>query len=262
MLQTSDETKKSIEKELQTSNEVKQSIDLAIENIKKEMPACQIVKVSSWHLPVFKQRVTYTVTRDREMTVLEEFIMKAATIEVSEGISIALIAHLLQMDEIFVKACVEGLVKKAMLENAVLPIVKLTEIGLKHFERGMIPEKAVAQEIEFYTERKFGVVYAKIVQEASYGIYDKFELINDSITDIKKDVNRSFIINIGKEQGKVIEEPKIGQYISSITSLETLEKSQTLMSEIWIKNADVDREFYRVWDHSKEVFRPEVAELI
>jgi hypothetical protein len=247
---------------LWTSDEDANSLDFIIDKIENEMIGLQVIATNSWHLPVVKQKVTYTLSSQRKMTILEEYILKAALLDISEGMNIPLISNLLGLDEVFIEACIADLNAKNVINKDVLPLIELTETGKKYFERGMVPDTTTTEEIEYFVDRKFGMFYTKVKQDNAYGIYANYEVINSSIENIKKFINRNFIVNVGKEQGKVIEHPELGKYITSFISAQTIEKSQTLMSEIWVYDIVDDKVFCRIWDHSKGVFRSDIADFI
>ncbi len=244
------------------SNESTTTSDFIIDKIENEMMGLQVVAVNQWNLPVTKQRVTYTLSSQRKMTILEEFVMKFAVLGLAENADISLVSTLLGLDEVFVNACVAELSAKKMLDETILPVIKLTETGGEYFERGMVPDKTTTEEIIYYIDRKFGMSYAEIIKDDAYGLYAGYETINQSMDDIKKYINRNFIVSVGKEQGKVIEHPELGKRISSLASVKTLEKTQTLMSEIWVYDIIDGKVFCRVWDHAKGIFRQDIADFI
>lgn len=244
------------------SNENTNASDFIIDKIENEMVGLQVIAVNNWSFPVEKQIVCYTLSSQRKMTILEEFVMKSAVLNIAENVDISLVSSLLGLDEVFVKTCVDELCASKMLEETVLPIIKLTKTGEEYFERGMVPDKSTTEEITYYIDRKFGMFYTKIINDESYGLYAGYETINRSLQDIKKFVNRNFIVSVGKEQGKVIEHPELGKRISSLVSAKTLEKTHTLMSEIWIYDIVESKVFCRVWDHAKGLFRQDIADFI
>lgn len=244
------------------SNENTNPLNSIIDKIENEMIGLQVVAMNQWHLPVEKQEVTYTLSNQRKMTILEEFVMNSAILEMDVDADISLISSLLGLDEVFVNACVNELCSKKILEETVLPAIKLTETGAEYFERGMVPDNTTTEEITYYIDRKFGMSYAKIIKDDTYGLYVGYETIYRSIEDIKKYINRNFIVSAGKDQGKVIEHPELGKRISSLVSVKTLEKTQTLMSELWVYDIIDDKVFCRVWDHAKGIFRNDIADFI
>ena len=244
------------------SDESANTSDFIVDKIENEMMGLQVVAVNKWNLPVVKQKVTYTLSSQRKMTILEEYVMKFAMLEMVEDADILLVSTMLGVDEVFVNACVVELCAKKMLEETVLPVIKLTKTGAEYFERGMVPDKTTTEEIIYYIDPKFGMSYTAIVKDDNYGLYSGYETINRSIENIKKYINRSFIVSVGKEQGKVIEHPELGKRISSLVAAKTLEKAQTLMSEIWVYDVVDGKVFCRVWDHAKGIFRQDIAEFI
>ena len=165
--------------------------DFIIDKIENEMMGLQVVAVNQWNLPVTKQRVTYTLSSQRKMTILEEFVMKFAVLGLAENADISLVSTLLGLDEVFVNACVAELSAKKMLDETILPVIKLTETGGEYFERGMVPDKTTTEEIIYYIDRKFGMSYAEIIKDDAYGLYAGYETINQSMDDIKKYINRN-----------------------------------------------------------------------
>ena len=244
------------------SNERASTSDFIIDKIENEMMGLQVVAVNQWNLPVVKQKVTYTLSSQRKMTILEEYVMKFAMLEMVEDADISLVSTMLGLDEVFVNACVVELCAKKMLEETVLPVIKLTNAGVEYFERGMVPDETTTEEITYYIDPKFGKSYATIVKDDNYGLYSGYETIHRSMENIKKYINRRFIVSVGKEQGKVIEHPELGKRISSFVAVKTLEKAQTLMSEIWVYDVVDSKVFCRVWDHAKGTFRQDIADFI
>lgn len=244
------------------SNENATTSDFIIDKIENEMMGLQVVAMNQWNLPVEKKKVTYTLSSQRKMTILEEYVMKFAVLDMAENADISLASTLLGLDEVFVNACVAELCAKKMLEETTPPVIKLTKTGEEYLERGIVPDKTTTEEIEYYIDRKFGMSYAEIINDAAYDLYAGYETICHSMEDIKKYINRNFIVNVGKEQGKVIEHPELGKRISSLVSVKTLEKTQTLMSEIWVYDIIDGKVYCRVWDHAKGIFRQDIADFI
>lgn len=166
------------------------------------------------------------------------------------------------MDEIFIDTCVEYLIAKNVIDKTALPNIGITETGMKFFKRGMIPDSETTETIEYYIDRKFGMFYTKLKQDDTCGVYENYEFLNRKIDNIKKFITRDFIVNVGKEQGKVIEHPEMGKCITSFVSAQTIEKNETLMSEIWVYDVVEDIVFCRIWDHSKGIFRADIADFI
>lgn len=244
------------------SDERTNSADFIIDKIENEMVGLQVIATQNWHIPIDKQKVTYTISSQRKITVLEEFIIKAALLNTTEAMNKSLLSSLFGLDEIFIDTCVEYLISKNVIEKTALPNINITETGMKFFKRGMIPDSETTETIEYYIDRKFGMFYTKPVQDDTCGVYENYEFINRKIDNIKKFITRDLIVNVGKEQGKVIEHPEMGKYITSFVSAQTIEKNETLMSEIWVYDVVEDIVFCRIWDHSKGIFRADIAEFI
>lgn len=245
-----------------TFNDEKNRIVNIIKKIENEQVGLKVIAYDSWYLPLVKQKVVYNLTYLRKINILEEFIFNAILLNIPSGVNVPLISNLMGLDSIFIQDCVNKLCSKHLIIEDKKQKIRMTKGGEYYFEKGMIPNTTVSEEIEFYFDRKFGEFYTKIVQEDNIGVYSEYDLINKLIENKTKYINRQFILDVAKEQGNQIEDIESSKYITKIKSASTIEKSQTLMSEIWVYNTVTGCVLCKVWDHAKTLFRADIEEFI
>ena len=215
-----------------------------------------------WHLPVYKQTLSYELSSMRKPTALEEYIMKAANASLSYQVDKSMLQSLFGLDEVFFEDALKSLAEKKILDEDAMPVLCLTDTGKAMLSQNIVPDKARVEKVEYYIDRKFATVYAEPKDDDSIGVHPGFELIDKAKENIKKYVNRRFLNGVGKALGKRLENPDAGTRITGITSVKTTDSAKTLYAEILLYNI-AKGDFARlVWDCARECFHDELSMLI
>jgi hypothetical protein len=254
--------------------------DAIIALIEKETAGLQVVAVRSWLWPVEKQRINYRLSILRDMNLLEEFVMKTASLALSVPVTIDFVAELLGLDQIFIESCVAELAARQIIQKDRLPVLVLTELGQSVLGLQQLPEDTVRESIEYYFDRKFGGIYSEIMSGESgaaglvgpgglvgqdgqaFAPYRHYAVIEQKVADQKKFINRDFLKKVSKLKGVVLDQPKLGRMLSGIDSAQSLGQCHTLMSEFWVYDIVENQLLCQGWDHAGQVFQPEIASFI
>lgn len=244
------------------SNEIINKYSDIISKIQSEIPNAEIVFAQKYTYPVYKQKVRFGVTSMKKASLLEEYIMKAAGLELSGGLDISRLSKLLGMDEIFLEGCIKELSEKKLLDGDASSELRLTESGKKHALACTVPGAEEIDEIEYFIDKKSGIFYTELSEDADAECKDYYSLSPEEIPDIKKYINRKFICDVAKAQGREIETAGGERRITSLISAKILQKSTTALAEIHFKIPDSDKTMYKIWDYAKEQFRDDIAKIL
>ena len=236
--------------------------DSIIKKIQEKYPLCEIKGIKDWYMPLEMQELIYKVVTPRKVTILEEFLLNAATSELQNTLSIETLSDLLSLDEVFINSCVEELCENDIIKKTELPNIVITNLGRDYFKHKAVPAKPTTEKITYYIDRKFGTHYYKIFDTKDLTIPKGNEIIENHKENIKKYINKEFVISVGKDQGREIEEPNMKKRFLEAVSVKTVEKSHTLITEFWCYDAQEDKNFRCIWDHAKTLFREDIAEFI
>lgn len=243
-------------------NEQLEKHDSIVKKIQEKYPLCEIKGVKDWYMPLEMQELIYKVVTPRKVTILEEFLLSAATSDLQDSLSVETLSNLLSLDEVFIESCVEELSDKNIINETRLPDIVITELGREYYKHKSVPAKPTTEKITYYIDRKFGVHYSKVVTTKDLTIPEGNTTIEKYKESIKKYINKEFVISVGKEQGREIEEPNMKKRFLEAVSVKTVEKSHTLITEFWCYDAQEDKNFRCIWDHAKMLFREDIAEFI
>ena len=236
--------------------------DVIAAKVEKSSPTLAAICASSWHLPIYRQTLTYELSSMRKMTAIEEYILKAADMKLSYNIDVSMLPSLFGLDEVFFDAVIDFLTAKGAIDKDALPTLKLTESGKSFLAQGKISAEATTDNIEYYIDRKFATVYATPSKEERIGMHPKCNAIDKAGENPRKYINRKFALEAAKTIGKEIENPKLGTRLTSIISAKTTDAAKALFSEIWFYDI-ADGTFVRkIWDHGRRCFHNELARLL
>lgn len=233
-----------------------------IKKIQEKYPLCEIKGIKDWYMPLEMQELIYKVVTPRKVTILEEFLLNAATSELQNTLSIETLSDLLSLDEVFINSCVEELCENDIIKKTELPNIVITDLGRDYFKHKAVPAKPTTEKITYYIDRKFGTHYYKIFDTKDLTIPKGNEIIENHKENIKKYINKEFVISVGKEQGREIEEPNMKKRFLEAVSVKTIEKSHTLITEFWCYDPQEDKNFRCILDHAKASFREDISSFL
>ena len=136
--------------------------DSIIKKIQEKYPLCEIKGIKDWYMPLEMQELIYKVVTPRKVTILEEFLLNAATSELQNTLTIETLSDLLSLDEVFINSCVEELCENDIIKKNELPNIVITDLGRDYFKHKAVPAKPTTEKITYYIDRKFGTHYYKI----------------------------------------------------------------------------------------------------
>ncbi|MBE7052024.1 MAG: hypothetical protein E7395_05590, partial [Ruminococcaceae bacterium] len=103
-----------------------------------------------WHLPVYKQTLSYELSSMRKPTALEEYIMKAANASLSYQVDKSMLQSLFGLDEVFFEDALKSLAEKKILDEDAMPVLCLTDTGKAMLSQNIVPDKARVEKVEYY----------------------------------------------------------------------------------------------------------------
>jgi len=236
--------------------------DVLAAKVEKTDPSLVAICASSWHLPIYRQTLTYELSSMRKMTAIEEYLLKAADMKLSYDIDVSMLPSLFGLDEVFFDEVIDFLTAKGAIDKAALPTLKLTEEGKSFLAQGKISAEAITDSIEYYIDRKFATVYAAPSKEERIGMHPKYNTIDKAGENARKYINRKFALEAAKTIGKEIENPKLGTRLTSIVSAKTTDAAKALFSEIWFYDMAGGTFVRKIWDHGRKCFHNELAHLL
>lgn len=236
--------------------------DIIAANAEKEHKTLVALYANSWHLPIYKQTIEYSLSTLRKAMVIEEYIMKAASMNLSYPVNVSMLPELLGLDEIFLEDAIKSLIEKKILDKTAIPALRLTEAGESHLSRGTVFDKEQVESIEYYIDRKSATVYASPKEVPEIGIHPKYEFLDKNIENAKKYINHKFLIDAGKTLGKELENPGMGTKISSVISAKTTDAVKTLFTEITCFDIAENKLIRKVWDHAGKRFRTDLEKIL
>lgn len=243
------------------STEYSEKYPQATEIISRKYPQMQILSAKDCLYPLQKQKVRYTVTSVKKAELLEEYIMKAAMLALTDGTNIALLSKMLGMDEIFLTDCIDSLCDRGILKKESLPLLELTESGKRHAASGTVPSDEILDDIEYFIDKKSGLFYTAPIENPSCEIWENYKLVEQYVENIKKYISRKFICDVGTELGKEIEDSGGTTRITSVVSAKITGQAHTLITEFILENSDSEK-LYLIWDHAKSAFRNDLSEIM
>ncbi len=236
--------------------------DVLAAKVEKADPTLAAICASSWHLPIYRQTLTYELSSMRKMTAIEEYLLKAADMKLSFCLEVPMLPSLFGLDEVFFDQVIDFLTAKGAISKEALPKLKLTEMGKGFLEQGKISAEAITDSIEYYIDRKFATVYATPSKEERIGMHPKCNSIDKAGENARKYINRKFALEAAKTIGKDIENHKLGTRLTSIVSAKTTDAAKALFSEIWFYDMAGNTFVRKIWDHGRKCFHNELAHLL
>ncbi len=233
----------------------------AVEIIKSKYPQMQIISANDCLYPLQKQKVRFTVTSVKKAELLEEYIMKAAMLDLTDGTDTVLLSKMLGLDEIFLTGCIDSLCDKGILKKDSLPLLVLTESGRNHAKSGTVPSDEIVDDIEYYIDKKSAIFYTSSVENMSCPVWEKFKLIDQYAENIKKYISRKFICDVGRALGKEIESSDATTRITSVISAKTTGQGYALITEFIIEDSE-ENKICLIWDHAKGAFRNDLSDIL
>ena len=244
-----------------TSNKMN-PIDIIASAAEKRNPGCIAICASNYHLPVYKQTLAYTLSSTRLPTPHEEYIMKAADLDISYDIDTSMLPSLLGLDNIFLDSTVDFLAEKNILDKDSLPELKLTESGKSYLEAGAVPDEERCEEIEYYIDRKSAFVYSKLKEDSRIAMHPQTDMMEKKRENAKKYISRKFLFQTAKLLGKELEDAESGIKVTSIVSAKTTAASNTLYTEICLYDIINDKLVRKVWDYAGKCFRSDISDFL
>ncbi len=228
-----------------------------LSEITENMPGLQIISYRRFSLPIHKYEVVYKKSGSVAPDMIEELVLDALAAGFSLPITDEFIASALGLDVIFIKNCIKKLSRMKVVSIDENGVLSLTGRGRVYAENNLLPGGESEHSIEFFYDKKFGGKYIKA--EGSAGIYDKFEQVDEYITDKTKFISPSLICEMGQRQNIKIENPEKGELISGFVSSEITDSGLADFLEIWLYDFVNKKVYCKVWDCENGEFAGELT---
>ncbi|MPQ42511.1 hypothetical protein [Clostridium tarantellae] len=251
------------------SNSYSEELEGIKSNIEKKELGLQVLKLKEFKLPIKKYNFELEITKDKNLNIIEEFIIKVVLANFDENISSDFIADLLELDKIFVHEYIKQLIHFGIFDKNKLPNFQLTEEGLKFFKAKKMLMKDKAINVQAYIQPEFKIFYDNMILEKISEDIPILELgknIEESSRDILSDKNiKDKIIKIAKSQKIIAEKKSINQVVSEIREVEDFTSDNIFYNryiEMWIYNIIDDKLYCRVWDRQTNAYNEIIANYI
>ncbi len=239
-----------------------EEIQNIINTIEKKQKGLQVINVKTWSLPCYSLKLKLEISKEKIINIIEEFIMKLALSNIGEKVTMEIAEEILGLDGYFVSKYVNSLSEAGNLNRDVLPVLQITELGKKQYEKGNILIKGTTEYIELLLSNKFKKIYDNLdISEKSYEA-KIIDLPNYDIESLIASENfMEDIANFAKEKGIIVNKQGINQFLNKISLIEKKENNAYInFAECWIYNM-VDKNTYcHVWNLKKENIDIEISE--
>lgn len=239
-----------------------EEIQNIINTIEKKQKGLQVINAKAWSLPCYSLKLKLEISKEKTINIIEEFIIKLALSYMGEEVTIEIAEEILGLDGYFVSKYVNSLSEAGNLNKDVLPVLKVTELGKKQYEKGNILIKGTTECIELTLSNKFKKIYDNLdISEKSYETKN-FDLPDYDIDSLIASENfMEDIANFAKEIGIIVNKQGINQFLNKISLIEKKENNTYInFVECWIYNM-VDKNIYcHVWNLKKGNIDIEISE--
>lgn len=241
-----------------------EDIQELIDNIEKEIKI-QVIKVKRWNLPINKYKIDLEITKEAEVTIIEEFILKIALMYKGRYISINLIKEILNLDEVFIIDSIKNLLYAKSVETNNSKEIKITEIGERQLKDGKGLFSNKKKSVELFIQPNFKLFYSNINHKVSnrnmLNLNYEYEIC-DEIISCSNEFTKS-IIKIVNNRDEVLINELRNEYISKINKISILDRDIAgEYIEFWIYDILEDRLYCRVWDMNSKVYVKELSDYI
>ncbi|WWU64268.1 hypothetical protein QJR26_14705 [Clostridium baratii] len=241
-----------------------EDIQELIDNIEKEIKI-QVIKVKRWNLPINKYKIDLEITKEAEVTIIEEFILKIALMYKGRYISINLIKEILNLDEVFIIDSIKNLLYAKSVETNNSKEIKITEIGEGQLKDGKGLFSNKKESIELFIQPNFKLFYSDIYNKVSncnmLTLNDEYDIC-DEIISCSNEFTKN-IIKIANNRDEALINELRNEYISKINKISILDRNNTgEYIEFWIYDILEDRLYCRVWDMNSKVYVKELSDYI
>jgi hypothetical protein len=219
-------------------------------------------------IPAVKACVRLRVTRSSRLTILEEFILRAA-VDLEKPPTKSELAQALALDSVFIDAECENLGCLGVIDDSCLPEIVPTDSGRKFYEKGQVPRPAREEKwaafMDCHTEKIF---FKKAVDDAETDDrtdryaplpipYDATIRVDTARLQSKFDIET---VRKGLEAAGVYR-PEDGYEVSEIISVDDpdfLRIIHRLVGVLAVYDVLKERLFFRVVDLESEEFYTEI----
>ncbi len=243
-------------------NKYPEEIQNIINKIEKNQNGLQVINAKLWSLPCYPVKLKLEISKEKTINIIEEFIMKLSFSNISETVTAEVIEETLGLDNYFVSKYVNILATAGNLNKDVLPILQITELGAKQYEKGSVLIKGATEYVELLLSNKFKKIYDNSDVMKTY--YEA-KIIDLPDYDIEKLVTaeqfKENISNFAKEIGIIVNKQGINQFLNKVILTEKKESNVYInFVECWIYNM-VDKNTYcHVWNLKNEKIDIDISE--
>jgi len=244
---------------LWTSSRLENLYKSVLERVINENPELLVSDIRMWSLPVTKYSVKYKYVTSRKMNIVEEYILKAALLEIDVEIDISFIVETLGLNIVFIESCINNLAEYEMIYSNFLPVIKLTPKGMQCFQRNLIADNEQLGLIEFYYDCIFNTIYADIKYEDAVENFRKYDILDKNLNTKKNPMIKQslseFINGAEHNQNSKVNR----KIITSLFEYENIGCYETLFCEVSGYDINKKETFYKLWDFAKNCYRYDIS---
>lgn len=243
-------------------------ISSVIDNIEKNEESMEVIYYKEWLLPFQKYNVNVESIIYKNISIIEEFILKIGLAPLGKNVTKDYIAEMLGLDMIFIETYIKKLAEDEFIYSNKLPIVETTSKGELYCEKKTTLDRIKEDSFEVYYNPQINITYNPTNLLKSTNEKEDIEILNldftfkDKIDNINEKLKEN-LLDMAKENNIIPVKKSINQQLKSITMKSIKEEIGYLrILELWIYDI-VDKSLQcRVWNFEDNTFNNEISKFI
>ena len=243
-------------------------ISSVIDNIEKNEESMEVIYYKEWLLPFQKHNVNIQSIIYKNISIIEEFILKIGLASLGKNVTKDYIAEMLGLDMIFIETYIKKLAEDEFIYSNKLPIVETTSKGELYCEKKTTLDRIKEDSFEVYYNPQINITYNPTNLLKSTNEKEDIEILNldftfkDKIDNINEKLKEN-LLDMAKENNIIPVKKSINQQLKSITMKSIKEEIGYLrILELWIYDI-VDKSLQcRVWNFEDNTFNNEISKFI
>ena len=243
-------------------------ISSVIDNIEKNEESMEVIYYKEWLLPFQKHNVNIQSIIYKNISIIEEFILKIGLASLGKNVTKDYIAEMLGLDMIFIETYIKKLAEDEFIYSNKLPIVETTSKGELYCEKKTTLDRIKEDSFQVYYNPQINITYNPTNLLKSTNEKEDIEILNldftfkDKIDNINEKLKEN-LLDMAKENNIIPVKKSINQQLKSITMKSIKEEIGYLrILELWIYDI-VDKSLQcRVWNFEDNTFNNEISKFI
>lgn len=234
-----------------------------IYGIEEKEDKMKVIYHKEWLIPFHKYNININSTVYKNISIIEEFILKIGLSDIENNITKEFISDMLGLDIIFIESYVNKLIRVGMIDVNKLPQIVITDKGKSQYESKRVFHSIKNDVFQAYYHPGINNVYDyKNKKIENIDILNFRPIIPERIDNINEEL-RDKIINLAKAHKIIPVKNIINQELSSIT-IEKAEKDivYAKILELWVYDIVEKTLQCRVWNYQMNSFDNDISKYI